>query len=51
VPLVRPLTVQEVAMVVEHVNDPGEEVTVYPVMGLPPLLTGAFQDTTDWALA
>ncbi len=27
------------------VNPPGEEVTVYPVIAVPPLLTGAVKDT------
>ena len=45
-----PLTVQEVVAVVQ-VNDPGVEVTVYPVIALPPLDTGAVQLTTDEASA
>ena len=40
----RPVTVQLVVEV-EQVNDPGEEVTVYDVMTLPPVLDGAVQDT------
>jgi len=35
VPFARPLTVQEVDVVV-HVNPPGNAVTVYPVIALPP---------------
>ena len=50
-PLVRPVTVQDVDPVVVHVLAPGLEVTVYPVIGLPPLLAGAVQVTTDWVLA
>ena len=46
VPLERPVTVQLVELV-EHVNEPGVEVTVYPVIAAPPVLTGAVHDTTD----
>ena len=46
VPLVRPVTVQLVAVVQVLVPPVGLEVTAYPVMALPPLLTGAVQDTT-----
>jgi hypothetical protein len=42
--------VQEVVAVVQ-VNPPGNEVTVYPVIALPPLDPGALQLTTDDALA
>lgn len=48
--MVRPLTVQEVVAVVQT-NPPGDEVTVYPVIELPPLDPGAVQLTTDDALA
>ena len=41
---------QEVDAVVQ-VNPPGDEVTVYPVMALPPVDPGAVQLTTDEALA
>ena len=41
---------QEVDAVVQ-VNPPGEEVTVYPVIALPPLDPGAVQLTSDEALA
>ena len=41
---------QEVVAVVQ-VNPPGEEVTVYPVIALPPLDPGADQLTTEEALA
>lgn len=41
--MVRPTTVQLVAPVVEHVNPPGEAVTVYPVIATPPVFTGAVQ--------
>jgi hypothetical protein len=44
--LVRPPTVQVLAEVVQ-VNDPGVEVTVYPVIDAPPVEDGAVQDTTD----
>jgi hypothetical protein len=44
------VTVQ-VVVAAEQVKPPGEEVAVYPVMAEPPLLTGAVQETTDWALA
>ena len=46
VPLTRPVTVAVVAPVVEAVRPPGAAVTVYPVIGEPPLLTGAVHDTT-----
>ena len=46
VPLVRPVTVTEVAPDVVAVAPPGAAVTVYPVIGEPPLLTGAVHDTT-----
>jgi hypothetical protein len=45
VPFVSPVTVQVVAPDVEHVFAPGEEVTVYPVMVLPPELDGGDQWT------
>jgi len=44
VPFVRPVTVQLVVDVVQ-VNEPGDEVTVYVVIALPPLLLGAAQET------
>ena len=44
VPLVRPVTVQLVDAVVQ-VNEPGDDVTVYPVIAEPPELDGAVQDT------
>jgi hypothetical protein len=47
---VRPVTVQVLAEVVQ-VNDPGVEVTVYPVIAAPPVEDGAVQDTTDRPLA
>ena len=47
VPFVRPVTVQLVVAVVQ-VSDPGEDVTVYPVIALPPLLEGAVQETATW---
>jgi len=50
VPLVRPVTVQLVDAVVQ-VNEPGDDVTVYPVIAEPPDEAGALQDTTDWAFA
>jgi hypothetical protein len=42
--------VHDVAVVVVQVNDPGDDVTVYPVIALPPL-DGAVHDTTDWLSA
>jgi len=45
VPLVRPETVQERAPLVVQVEEPGELVAVYPVIGLPPVLAGAVQET------
>jgi acyl-coenzyme A thioesterase PaaI-like protein len=42
--------VHEVVAVVQ-VNEPGEDVTVYPVIAAPPVETGAVQDTTAWAFA
>jgi hypothetical protein len=36
VPFAKPLTVQVVAVVVVHVERPGNAVTVYPVIALPP---------------
>lgn len=49
--MVRPVTTQVVVLPsgVAQVCVPGPvaDVTVYPVMGLPPVLTGAVQDTTD----
>jgi hypothetical protein len=50
VPLVKPFTVHEVVVVVQ-VNPPGDDVTVYPVIALPPLEPGAVQPTTDEVLA
>jgi len=49
VPLVRPWTVHEVVEVLQ-VRPPGDEVAVYPVMGLPPSDPGAVQDTVAVAL-
>jgi hypothetical protein len=52
VPLVRPATVHEVdeADEVVHVFDPGDDVTVYPVIADIPSSAGADHETTDWAL-
>src|SRR5258708_27611169 len=51
VPLVRPLTVALVAVPLAlAVIPPGDEVTVYPVIGDPPLDAGATQVTVAWAL-
>ena len=47
-PFVRPVTVQ-VVVAVAHWNEPGDEVTVYPVIVAPPLLVGAVHDTVAWA--
>jgi hypothetical protein len=49
VPLARPVTVAVVAPVVVALFPPGLAVTVYPVIGDPPSLAGAAQDTTAWA--
>ena len=46
VPFVRLVTVAAVAPVVDAVRPPGAAVTVYPVIGEPPSLTGAVHDTT-----
>jgi hypothetical protein len=46
---VRPVTVQEVVAVV-HVNEPGEDVTVYPVIAVSPVTDGAVQDTVACVL-
>jgi hypothetical protein len=45
VPLVRSVTVAEVAPVVVAVRPPGAAVTVYPVTTEPPSLAGAVHDT------
>jgi hypothetical protein len=45
--LVRPVTVQVRAVVVVQVFAPGDDVTVYPVIGAKPVLEGTVQDTTD----
>src|SRR3954464_13067919 len=50
VPWVRPATVALVAPMTLAVRPPGEEVTVYPVMALPPLDAGAVQLTLACAL-
>ena len=50
-PLVKPVTAHEVVPLVVQMKLPGEDVTVYPVMGDPPLEAGAVQETTDWPLA
>ena len=46
VPFVNPVTVQLTDEVV-HWNEPGDDVTVYPVIDAPPVLDGAVHDTTD----
>jgi len=48
VPFVRPGTVQLVVDVVQ-VNEPGMDVAVYPVVGLPPVEAGATHDTAACA--
>ena len=50
VPLVSAPTVADVAPVVVAVLLPGDEVTVYPVIALPPSDTGAVHDTDACAL-
>ena len=49
VPFVRPTTVQEVVEVMQ-VNEPGLDVTVYPVRAAPPFDAGAVHDTIDCVL-
>ena len=45
-PFVRPRTSQEVAVLnTVHVNDPGDDVTAYPVIAEPPLTMGAVKET------
>jgi len=39
--------VHDVAVVVVQVNDPGDDVTVYPVIAVPPFKDGAVHATTD----
>jgi hypothetical protein len=46
VPLVRPVTVAVKGPAEVAVRPPGDAVTVYPVIGDPPLLAGAVHDTT-----
>ena len=48
--MVRPETVAVNAPVVVAVAPPGVAVTVYPVIGEPPLLAGAVHDTWAWLL-
>jgi hypothetical protein len=50
VPFERPVTVQDSPLVVQ-VWLPGEEVTVYSVIILPPLLSGAVQRTVTCPLS
>jgi len=45
VPLVNPVTVAVVAPIVDAVAPPRLALTVYPVIGEPPSLTGALHDT------
>jgi hypothetical protein len=51
VPLMRPITVQNVPRVAVHENPPGFEVTVYAVIDEPPLDAGAVHETTDCPFA
>ena len=44
---VRPITVTDVPVVVA-VTPPGDEITVYSVMALPPLEAGAVHETNAW---
>jgi hypothetical protein len=48
VPLVSPVTV--IGLAVPVTVWPAEDVTVYPVIVLPPLDAGALKDTVAWAL-
>ena len=50
VPFVKPDTAQDNAPEVEHVFPPGDDVTVYPVIGEPPFDTGTDHDTVACAL-
>jgi phosphoribosylcarboxyaminoimidazole (NCAIR) mutase len=50
VPFVSPLTAQDRPPPVTHVAPPGEAVTVYPVIGLPPSEDGAIHMTSAEAL-
>ena len=43
-PLVRPVTVHDVAPEVVQLFAPGEDVTVYPVIAEPPSVNGALQE-------
>jgi len=45
-PLVRPSTVHDTVVVVQDLP-PGFDVTVYPLIAAPPVVVGAFHDTTD----
>ncbi|KQR91790.1 hypothetical protein ASG00_04835 [Microbacterium sp. Leaf351] len=45
VPLVSPLTVQGELEHPTLVNPPGEDVTVYAVIGSPPVFAGAWKET------
>ena len=49
-PFVKPVIEHVNAVVVEHVPEPGDEVTEYPVMAEPPE-PGAVHETTDWPFA
>ena len=49
-PLVKPVTVAVRAPVVVALAPPGLAVTVYPVIGDPPLLAGAVHNTWAWPL-
>ncbi len=49
-PFTSPVTAQVRAPVVVQVFPPSDEVAVYPVIGLPPLLAGASQETETLAL-
>ena len=49
-PLVRPDTSAEVGPALLAVRPPGDDVTVYPVIALPPLDAGAVQVTVAWVL-
>ena len=44
-PLVSPVSVHEVAPVVVQVKEPGDEVTVYPVIAEPPVDVGALHES------
>jgi hypothetical protein len=49
-PVVRPSTVHDRVVVVQDLP-PGFDVTVYPLIAAPPVVVGAFHDTTETPFA